>query len=187
MEQVFEMTNRILSRDRKTKARDLRFRRYTVIPLPNRSGVMEFVGDSQAIGEYLKPAHTKSVPICSSHDFTDGRYRADIDHPPDHLRKRLEELQVKDHTSPELTKRYTELMKKFKPVMRHYFTDKHREPMAWFSMRLNYTRSVAVTSIVGHILGIGDRHCSNILIDKQTGELVHIDFGIVFEDVSPSI
>jgi hypothetical protein len=112
------------------------------------------------------------------------RYRADIDHPPDHLRKRLEEVQSKDHTSPELTRRYTELMKKFKPVMRHYFTEKHREPMAWFSMRLNYIRSVAVTSIVGHILGIGDRHCSNILIDKLTGELVHIDFGIVFEDVS---
>jgi ataxia telangiectasia mutated family protein len=99
----------------------------------------------------------------------------------------LEELQQKDHTSPELTKRYVELMKKFKPVMRHYFTEKHREPMAWFSMRLNYTRSVAVTSIVGHILGIGDRHCSNILIDKLTGELVHIDFGIVFEDVSVSV
>jgi ataxia telangiectasia mutated family protein len=59
MEQVFEMTNRILSRDRKTRARDLRFRRYTVIPLPARSGIMEFVGDSQAIGEFLKPAHTR--------------------------------------------------------------------------------------------------------------------------------
>lgn len=59
MEQVFEMTNRILSRDRKTKARELKFRTYTVIPLPNRSGIMEFVGDSQAIGEYLKPAHVK--------------------------------------------------------------------------------------------------------------------------------
>lgn len=55
------MTNRILSRDRKTKARDLRFRTYAVIPLPNRSGIMEFVGDSQAIGEYLKPAHIKWV------------------------------------------------------------------------------------------------------------------------------
>ena len=100
------------------------------------------------------------------------------------MRKKLEEIQVKDHNSSELPKRYTELITKFKPVMRHYFTEKHREPMAWFSMRLNYIRSVAVTSIVGHILGIGDRHCSNILIDKLTGELVHIDFGIVFEDVS---
>jgi ataxia telangiectasia mutated family protein len=148
---------------------------------------MEFVGDSMAIGEYLKPAHTKLVLLDVAQKHADSRYRAEIDHPPDHLRKRLEELQAKDHTSPELTKRYVELMKKFKPVMRHYFTEKHREPMAWFSMRLNYTRSVAVTSIVGHILGIGDRHCSNILIDKLTGELVHIDFGIVFEDVGALI
>lgn len=85
---------------------------------------------------------------------------------------------------PDLPKRYSDLMKKFKPVMRHFFTERHKEPMAWFGMRLNYVRSVAVTSIVGHVLGIGDRHCSNILIDQLTGELVHIDFGIVFEDVS---
>ena len=34
---------------------------------------------------------------------------------------------------------------------------------------------------VGYILGIGDRHTNNILIDQQTGELVHIDFGVAFE------
>lgn len=35
--------------------------------------------------------------------------------------------------------------------------------------------------MIGYILGIGDRHISNILIDKNTAELVHIDFGIAFE------
>jgi ataxia telangiectasia mutated family protein len=50
-------------------------------------------------------------------------------------------------------------------------------------MRLNYTRSVATTSIVGHVLGIGDRHTSNILLDNITGEIVHIDFGIAFDQV----
>lgn len=63
MEQVFEMTNKILVRDRQTKARNLRFRTYVVIPLPRRSGLMEFVGDSQAIGEWLKPAHEKYVQV----------------------------------------------------------------------------------------------------------------------------
>lgn len=30
---------------------------------------------------------------------------------------------------------------------------------------------------VGYILGLGDRHVQNILIDEQTAELVHIDLG----------
>ena len=35
--------------------------------------------------------------------------------------------------------------------------------------------------MVGYVLGIGDRHAHNILIDTVTGEVVPIDFGIVFE------
>ena len=34
---------------------------------------------------------------------------------------------------------------------------------------------------MGHILGIGDRHTSNIMVHTKTGEIVHIDFGIVFD------
>lgn len=30
-------------------------------------------------------------------------------------------------------------------------------------------------------MGIGDRHVNNILIDKSTAEVIHIDFGIAFE------
>ena len=52
---------------------------------------------------------------------------------------------------------------------------------AWHTARTKYTRSCAVSSIVGHILGIGDRHTSNIMVHTKTGEIVHIDFGIVFE------
>ena len=52
---------------------------------------------------------------------------------------------------------------------------------SWHVARTAYTRSCAVNSIVGHILGIGDRHTSNILIQTKTGEVVHIDFGFVFE------
>lgn len=53
--------------------------------------------------------------------------------------------------------------------------------MEWFEKRILYTKSVAVNSMVGHIIGIGDRHSMNILIDKNTSELIHIDFGVTFE------
>jgi phosphatidylinositol kinase/protein kinase (PI-3 family) len=56
----------------------------------------------------------------------------------------------------------------------------------WFDAKMRYTRSVAVSSVVGHILGIGDRHCSNILVHQGTGECIHIDFGIVFEQAKVS-
>lgn len=51
----------------------------------------------------------------------------------------------------------------------------------WLERRANYTRSLAVNSMVGHILGLGDRHPSNVLLERSTGKVVHIDFGDCFE------
>jgi len=52
---------------------------------------------------------------------------------------------------------------------------------AWLDRRSTYTRSLAVNSMVGHILGLGDRHPSNLLLDRVTGKVIHIDFGDCFE------
>jgi FKBP12-rapamycin complex-associated protein len=35
--------------------------------------------------------------------------------------------------------------------------------------------------MVGYILGLGDRHPSNLMLDRVTGKVVHIDFGDCFE------
>lgn len=40
----------------------------------------------------------------------------------------------------------------------------------WLHCRINYTRSLAVMSMVGYILGLGDRHPSNIMVDRVSGE-----------------
>lgn len=36
-------------------------------------------------------------------------------------------------------------------------------------------------SMVGYILGLGDRHPSNLMMDRATGNILHIDFGDCFE------
>lgn len=51
----------------------------------------------------------------------------------------------------------------------------------WFDRRTNYTRSLAVMSMVGHVLGLGDRHPSNLMLDRISGKVLHIDFGDCFE------
>jgi len=34
---------------------------------------------------------------------------------------------------------------------------------------------------VGYLLGLGDRHLDNILLDAKSGSIVHIDFNVIFE------
>jgi serine/threonine-protein kinase ATR len=38
-------------------------------------------------------------------------------------------------------------------------------------------------SFVGYVLGLGDRHSENILLDATTGAAVHVDFNCLFEKV----
>ena len=47
--------------------------------------------------------------------------------------------------------------------------------------RKKYMSSLAVTSIIGNIIGLGDRHGDNVTICQKTGELVHIDLNMIFE------
>ena len=34
---------------------------------------------------------------------------------------------------------------------------------------------------MGYILGLGDRHPSNLMLDRLSGKIMHIDFGDCFE------
>lgn len=69
----------------------------------------------------------------------------------------------------------------FNPAMRFFFLEQYLDPDVWFEKRIAYTRSTAAISILGHVVGLGDRHLHNILLDEQSGEVVHIDLGVAFE------
>ena len=58
---------------------------------------------------------------------------------------------------------------------------KSRSSETWLDRRTTYTRSLAVMSMVGYLLGLGDRHPSNLMLDRYSGKILHIDFGDCFE------
>ena len=51
----------------------------------------------------------------------------------------------------------------------------------WWSMRRRYTASLALSSVSSYLLGIGDRHLNNMLMVQGTGQVVHIDSTVCFD------
>lgn len=63
MEQVFELVNVVLKRDRETKRRALSVRGYKVVPLGPQAGVLEFVGNTTSLQQWLSKAHQRYVHL----------------------------------------------------------------------------------------------------------------------------
>ena len=165
VEQVFGVINSLLRRDHKCRDRKLNLRTYNIAPLSSNVGVIELAGEkTKPIGEFLSNAHARLRPNDLSADDVSTKLR--------------DALKQKSSTRIKL---YKDLCKNFRPCMYDEMVVRCPDSQLWYKNRISFTRSVAVNSIAGYIIGLGDRHVSNILIDTSTFEVVHIDFGILFE------
>jgi Phosphatidylinositol 3- and 4-kinase/FATC domain len=175
MQQLFAILNELLTSSPASSCRNLIVRTYRVVPLSPFAGFLQFVRDSQALRDYLvgdgspggsseQAAHVRYRP----HDLKYNNILADA------FKLRAKPMAVR-------VRYWRKIWPHFQPVMRYFFLERFPNPSEWFAKRLAYTRSAAVMSIVGWIIGLGDRHLSNILVDTRTAELIHIDFGIAFE------
>lgn len=59
MEQVFDLVNILLRKDRESTRRNLRIRGYKVIPLAAQAGVIEFVENTTTLHSWLPSAHKR--------------------------------------------------------------------------------------------------------------------------------
>jgi DNA-dependent protein kinase catalytic subunit len=55
-----------------------------------------------------------------------------------------------------------------------------RGPESYLAIRSQFARTLAATSMCSYVLGIGDRHLENFLVDQTTGAVIPIDFGMAF-------
>jgi ataxia telangiectasia mutated family protein len=164
MEQVFEEVSKMLQNHKATRQRNLHIRTYKVIPLSPTAGIIEFVPNSIPINDFLGPAHGVYGP----QDMKSNTAREKI-----RLAQTL--------TTEARVKEFRKVCDHLQPVMRHFFLERFDDPDDWFEKRTAYTRTTASVSMLGHVLGLGDRHGQNIMLDEVNGEVVHIDLGVAFE------
>ncbi|KAL6583807.1 hypothetical protein OROMI_003096 [Orobanche minor] len=165
MEQFFGLVNAFLQNNRDTWRRRLKIRTYKVVPFTPSAGVLEWVNGTLPLGEYLIGS-SRNGGAHGCYGIGDWTF-----------------VECRQHMATETNKRkaFQKVYENFRPVMHNFFLERFSQPADWFDKRLAYTRSVAASSMVGYIVGLGDRHSMNILIDQATAEVVHIDLGVAFE------
>lgn len=133
MEQVFDLVNIALRRDRETKRRSLNVRTYCVLPLAEQAGILEFVQNTKPLNDVLQGLHRRytshSCMLEDTHHHC--RYRP-LDINGNDFSVKMKEKREKYGRAPvaELTRKMRELWNALKPrlrpVMRHWFTEEHK-------------------------------------------------------------
>lgn len=156
------MINRSLKRDAESSRRQLYIRTYAVTPLNEECGIIEWVDGLKTLRDIL-------LVIYRSRDIV-----------PNYTQ--LAQMMKDAAMSEKNTKIFTEgVLGKFPAVLPQWFVSQFPNPSAWFAARLRYTRSCAVMSMVGTILGLGDRHGENVLLEEGNGGVFHVDFNCLFD------
>ncbi|CAG5113045.1 Oidioi.mRNA.OKI2018_I69.chr2.g7195.t1.cds [Oikopleura dioica] len=158
--ETFELFDYLLRHDEESRDADMSIRSYNVLPIGHKRGIIEWVDDLWAFKKclqayYERRGYTTSQLFWSPPEFSgDGADRM----------KSFEEIKKK--AGP--------------PVFHEWFLESFPTAGEWYQARETYQRSLAVTSIIGSIIGLGDRHCDNLQICQRTGEVVHIDLNMIF-------
>ncbi|GME58331.1 Phosphatidylinositol 3-/4-kinase catalytic [Neofusicoccum parvum] len=156
------MVNRALLGDVESSKRRLNIKTYAVTPLNEECGACEWVDGLKPMRDIiLKLYREKNMKI--DYTITKEKLNEACSHPD----------KISIFTD--------DIIKYFRPVLHEWFIETYPEPEAWFAARLKYTRSCAVMSIVGHVLGLGDRHGENLLLIEDDGRVFHVDFNCLFD------
>jgi FKBP12-rapamycin complex-associated protein len=165
--QSLSLVNTLLNKSVKTERKNLAIITYPVIPMSTNTGLLGWVHNCDTLHQ-LVVDHRKT-----NHTVKDAEFK-------------LLSIQVANN--------YQQLCLPHKLEIYRYILDntrgedlkkslwmKSENAEIWFEKRTNYVRSLATMSMVGYILGLGDRHLSNLMLQRGSGKIVHIDFGDLFE------
>ncbi|KAK0655783.1 hypothetical protein B0T16DRAFT_487236 [Cercophora newfieldiana] len=156
------LINRSLKRDAESSRRQLYIRTYAVTPLNEECGIIEWVDGLKTLRDILLGLY-KARGIAPNYG-------------------QIAQLMKEAAASEANISLFTEgVLGQFPGVLPYWFFSQFPNPSAWFAARLRYARSCAVMSMVGTILGLGDRHGENVLLEEGNGGIFHVDFNCLFD------
>uniref|UniRef100_A0A663MNQ6 DNA-dependent protein kinase catalytic subunit n=1 Tax=Athene cunicularia TaxID=194338 RepID=A0A663MNQ6_ATHCN len=183
IEQLFDVMNIILSQDATCSQRNMQLKTYQVIPMTTRLGLIKWLENTCTLKEFLKnsmseeediyynskkgPRATYSEWLSKTSGKAQGISRYHVMYRNARRTETVTSFRSRESSVPE-------------DLLRRAFVKMSTSPETFLSLRSHFASSHALMCISHWILGIGDRHLSNFMINKETGGMVGIDFGYAF-------
>ncbi|CAG8560727.1 5738_t:CDS:10, partial [Ambispora gerdemannii] len=190
--QLIQITNKLYKRDKQASSRNLSARHYAVIPLGEHSGMIQWVENAtQMFSLYKKWQHREHFARMLLNNA--GEKSPTIpQRPSDMFFEKIGKALKKEGLSISTSRRnwphsilktvFLELLSETPAdLLEKELWTSCTSPSEWWQKSISLSRSLAVMSVVGYIIGLGDRHLDNILIDFNAGEVIHIDYNVCFE------
>jgi len=153
------MVNQLLQRNLDARRRDLGVRTFNVVILREDSGLIEWVSNTRGIRHIIDDLWKSLKPG---------------------MMQSMREIKDMFDTSRNKYETFTKQVLPRHPPILHRWFSLNADPSVWLSRRLLFSRTQALWSMLGYIVGLGDRHGENILVDQETGRMVHVDFDCLF-------
>lgn len=164
--QLFGLVNELLRQSSATASQDVLIKRFSVIPLSPNSGLIGWVPRCDTLHKLVREYRERRNCLLNVEHRLLMQMAPDYDHLPLLHKVEVFEWALSNTTGADIAR---------------VLWLKSRNAEMWLDRRTNFTRSLATMSMVGYLLGLGDRHPSNLMLERASGKVLHIDFGDCFE------
>ncbi|XP_072378347.1 serine/threonine-protein kinase ATR [Diabrotica undecimpunctata] len=157
-----DIVNHILAREGEARHRRLNIRLYSVAPLNEECGLIEWVPNLVGLRPVLINLYKQRGCAMKTKDLRDAC------------------CNLKDSLDRKRDVFIKKLLARHPAILGEWFRKTFADAQSWLTARTAYVRTTAVMSMAGYILGLGDRHGENIQLDSTCGDVVHVDFNCLF-------
>jgi len=184
VQQLFSVMNEIFASDAQCSRRHLTLRTYQVIPMTGQVGMIEWIDNTKPLKGLIedelsresgKGEQISRIPAANRRTKWLGSFskRAGLaDKYADMYDKASRDACVKEMAAEAETITWD--------LLRRAVFALCTTPEACHTIRSHFAKSLAAFNICSYIIGIGDRHLDNFLLNYQDGTVIGIDFGHAF-------
>ncbi|CAD5118686.1 DgyrCDS7369 [Dimorphilus gyrociliatus] len=170
--------------------KSLHARHYSVTPLGARSGLIEWVQAGTPLFSLYKRWQQRELTACAIKN--NQPLPTHIPRPSDVFYAKLKSVFERNKLDPKLDRKdwpkeakkaiLSELIKETpSDLLSKELWCTSTSTDEWLHVVKTFNNSIALMSVIGYVIGLGDRHLDNILVDLNTGEVIQIDYNVCFE------